>query len=704
MTPRTTTRAHPVAVTLTALALAFGTLAASTVTAGPAQAAAVADFAGSQKPVITGTPEVGKPLTITTGADWAPTPDVIWYQWYRSDSAVPGGSWARIAEGKTYKSYTPTAADAGKYLHVGVIFAKAGYTNKVWAGGVPAKVAAATGTVPPPPPTTTTPPPTTAAGAPVAVETLNPNAGSAPLGSTNYAIPAGAKYVSPTAAAGGTGTVSSPFSTLAAAVKATPAGGTIVMRGGTYHETVGVFTAGITIQAYPGEVVWMDGTVPVTGWVKDGTAWRHTGWNVRLDASPTFTRGAADNTAANWQFVNPAYPMAAHPDQTYVNDVELREVRTRAEVVAGTFWVDDVNKALVIGTDPTGKTVRSGDTARALQLRANGITVKGIGIRRYSTSNPDMGTVTLESTNATLENVIITESATMGLFIGGAGANIRRVTVENAGMLGVLTNMSDNLKMDGLKVVGSNSEHFNMTPAAGGIKFSRSRGVTITNSDVTSNGGTGIWFDVSCYQAAVAGTRVQANANHGIFFEISSRGIFSGNLVKDNAGYGFKINNATMSILTRNVVSGSGQGNIVILQDPRVPTTGHYGVDSRFAAPDPTMPWLNTKIQVIRNTVIGTNATPLLWSQDYTSTRSWAEQGNVANGNRYVRTGANPASPWKFNTTKVGAVLYSTLPAFRSATGQEAAGAEGTTVPATAQPVVAWPDWAKTVFPTIAVN
>ncbi|WP_394551732.1 right-handed parallel beta-helix repeat-containing protein [Agromyces sp. MMS24-JH15] len=666
-------------------------------------------FTGTQAPTISGTPEVGKPLTITAGSDWAPTPDAAWYQWFRSDSATPGGSWTKIVEGASNTSYTPTAADSGKYLHVGVIYAKAGYTNKVWSGGTPVKVASSTTVAPPtatptPTPTPPTPTPSTSAGAPAAVETLNPNAGSAPLGSTNYAIPAGAKYVSPTAAAGGNGTVSSPYQTLNAALSGTAAGGTIVLRGGEYHENVAVYKAGVTIQAYPGEVVWMDGTVAVTGWVKDGTAWRHTNWNVALDSSPTFTKGAADSTTANWQFVNANYPMAAHPDQTYVDGTELREVQTRAQVVAGTFWVDDANHALVVGTDPTGKTVRSGDTTRALQLRADGVTVRGIGIRRYSTSNPDMGTVTLESTNATLENVIITESATTGLFIGNAGATIRNVTVENSGMLGVGANKADNSKLDRLKVTGSNSEHFNMAPTAGGFKLNRSRGVTITNSDITGNGGTGIWFDVSCFQVAITGTRIQGNGNHGIFFEISSRGIFSGNLLKDNAGHGILINDSTMSILKGNVVSGSGDGNIVILQDNRVPVTGHYGVDSRFSAPDPTMPWLNTQVQVIRNTMIGTNATPLLWSQDYTGARSWADQGNVANGNRYVRTGGNPASPFKFNTTKSGTVQYTTLTAFRAATGQEAAGAEGTTVPATAQPNVTWPDWARTTFPTIAVN
>ena len=99
MNPRVTTRAHPVAVALTALALAWITLAAS-VDAAPAAAAPAATFTGTQLPTIAGTPEVGKPLTIVNGSDWAPTPDVTWYQWYRSDSATPGGSWARSSRGR----------------------------------------------------------------------------------------------------------------------------------------------------------------------------------------------------------------------------------------------------------------------------------------------------------------------------------------------------------------------------------------------------------------------------------------------------------------------------------------------------------------------------------------------------------------------------------------------------------------------------
>ncbi|MGI9825338.1 right-handed parallel beta-helix repeat-containing protein [Agromyces sp. Marseille-Q5079] len=672
--------------------------------------AAGTSFSGSASPSISGTPSVGAPLTIVDGSDWAPSPDVAWYQWYRSDSAKPGGNWVMVDEGASSKSYTPTAADAGKYLHVGVVYAKAGYTNRVWSGGAPVKVAEATTPVAPTPtptPTPTpipTPTPGNTAGAPDAVSNLEPDAGSAPLGTTDYAIPAGAKFVDPKSTAGGDGSIGKPYQTLNAALSGTAAGGTIVLRGGEYHESVAVYKAGITIQAYPGETVWMDGTVPVDGWVRDGSAWRHDGWTVSLDASPTFTRGAADNTEGNWGFVNPSYPMAAHPDQTYVNGVELREVQNRAQVVAGTFWVDDANDALVVGTDPSGKSVRSGDTTRAISVRADDVTVRGIGIRRYSTPNPDMGSVTLESTNATLEDVIISESATTGLFIGNSGATIRNVTVEDAGMLGVNSNKSDDLLMDGVKVDGNNTEHFNMAPSAGGIKLNRARGVTIEGSDVTGNGGTGIWFDVSCFQVAVSDTRVSDNGNHGVYFEISSRGVFAGNLIEGNAGNGIRINDGTKSIITRNAVSGNGNGNVVMLQDNRVPAPGHYGVDSRFSAPDPTMPWLNTEIQVIGNTIVGTNATPLIWSEDYTSTRSWADQGNVANGNLYVRTNGAPALPFKFNTTNRGTVQYGTLSAFRAATGQESAGAEAGTPPAAGEVKVAWPDWALKTFPDIAVD
>ena len=110
-----------------------------------------------------------------------------------------------------------------------------------------------------------------------------------------------------------------PFELWREALVVAPSSGTIVLRGGAYNEQVAVYKT-VTIQNYPGEEVWLDGSTAVKGWVKDGTRWRHDGWTTRFDHSPTYTKGAPDLTIKDWQFVNTTTaPMAAHPDQLWIN-------------------------------------------------------------------------------------------------------------------------------------------------------------------------------------------------------------------------------------------------------------------------------------------------------------------------------------------------------------------------------------------------
>src|SRR3954453_18548188 len=89
-------------------------------------------------------------------------------------------------------------------------------------------------------------------------------AGSAAVGTASYPVPAGAVFVSPAGADAGTGAAAAPVRTLTRALALTPAGGTIVMRGGVYHESLTV-TKTVTIQNYPGETVWLDGAEEGTG-------------------------------------------------------------------------------------------------------------------------------------------------------------------------------------------------------------------------------------------------------------------------------------------------------------------------------------------------------------------------------------------------------------------------------------------------------
>ena len=65
--------------------------------------------------------------------------------------------------------------------------------------------------------------------------------GSVPVGTATYAVPANAIFVDPSTGRNtNLGTVGSPFQTVTGAVLKAPSGSTLVLRGGTYHESVTV--------------------------------------------------------------------------------------------------------------------------------------------------------------------------------------------------------------------------------------------------------------------------------------------------------------------------------------------------------------------------------------------------------------------------------------------------------------------------------
>ena len=121
--------------------------------------------------------------------------------------------------------------------------------------------------------------------------------GAVPVGTATYPIPNGAATPHHPADDSASGDIASPVRTVARAVALAPSGGTVVLRAGRYHETITIQGKALTVQNYPGEAAWLDGSETVTGWVQDGSVWRRDGWTTRFDHSPTYARGAPDLTA-----------------------------------------------------------------------------------------------------------------------------------------------------------------------------------------------------------------------------------------------------------------------------------------------------------------------------------------------------------------------------------------------------------------------
>jgi len=501
------------------------------------------------------------------------------------------------------------------------------------------------------------------------------------VGSADYPVPSGAIIVSPSGNDAAAGTTSAPLRTLAHAVASAQSGATIVLRAGSYHESVVIPPSKrLTIQAWPGEPVWLDGSVPVTGWASSGGRWSKSGWNVKFDASPTYTRGAADNTAANWGFVNPSFPMAAHPDQVWIDGAAQRQVASLSQVVPGTFYVDYGADRLWVGSTPEGREVRASDLVRALMIRSAGSVVRGLGVRRFAPSVPDMGAVTVENNGVLIENVEITDSATTGLHVGSgtttSGVIVRKVRVANSGMLGINASYADQLTLDHVESVHNNTEHFNTSPVSGGAKIGRTRGITVRDSVFDGNDGPGLWIDESSYDMTLTNNEMSHNAKHGISLEISAKAVVTSNTVVGNGGYGIKVNNTSSVSIEHNGFSGNDR-SINIVQDGRLPTSASTaGRDKRQPFPDPTMTWRVGPVRVAGNVLADQAAgNCMLCVEDYTQTRSAEQMGVTADGDVYMRPNdALPTYLVVWSRGRGNPAVYTDLASFQAATGQEASG------------------------------
>ncbi|WP_314854034.1 right-handed parallel beta-helix repeat-containing protein [uncultured Microbacterium sp.] len=322
--------------------------------------------------------------------------------------------------------------------------------------------------------------------------------GSAPVGTARYAVPAGAIYVDSSATGSTqTGSVGAPYKTVTAAITNAAVGSTIVLRAGEYHESV-VFPygkRGLTIQAYPGEEVWFDGSKKVTNWKKSGSAWVSEGWTA------TFSSDMLGGQTA-W-FTNPSYPMAPYPDQLFIDGRPQQQVKSAAEVKPGTFAVDYASNRLILGTDPTGKEVRASDLAQAILVPAAQVTLQGFGVRRYATPYNLKGAIWMQNVDATIRNLVIEDNATIGASVTNDRATLDHVTLRRNGQLGLAMDAAYNSRLVNSIVNENNSEHFADAPVSGGFKITRSRGFEMRNVETNDNHGGGTWFDESCYDISL---------------------------------------------------------------------------------------------------------------------------------------------------------------------------------------------------------
>ncbi len=393
-----------------------------------------------------------------------------------------------------------------------------------------------------------------------------------------------------------------------------------MLRGGSYHESVTVLSnKTMTVQNYPGEAVWFDGSKQITNWSKSGAVWVTSGWMAEF---PSLMGGDA---AFKARFVNTAFPMAADPDQLFVDGVQLTQVGSSSAVVPGTFYVNDAANTIIMGSDPTGKEVRASDLAQALYLSGPGSVIRGIGIRRYATPYETHGAVRLGNLGGVVQNVAIEDVATTGLSLSGANKLIDRLTVRRAGLLGVGGTQLDTSVISNAILSGNNTERFKNEPVAGGIKITSARTLRIDNVEANDNVGTGIWCDVSSYDLTIVNNTANGNTKHGIEVEISDKGIIANNQAINGGEDGIILFDAGNFKVFNNEVGGGSLFGIKLAQDQRRQAQlGSFpeARDPRFKnVVDPTVPWITQNIE-ISNNVFGSGGYFQLYALDGKTNRA----------------------------------------------------------------------------------
>ena len=536
----------------------------------------------------------------------------------------------------------------------------------------PAPTTSLSTTAPPPPSTTSSDATTTTQAASSAASTTTTapappppaqtGTGAVALGSTAYAYPASAVFVSTTGNdSTGSGSISAPYRTLAHAVSAAPSGATIVMRAGSYNEEVFVGKT-LTIQNYPGETVWLDGSIPVTGFTKSGTGWVHSGWPYQFDSSASYSRGS--NAGG---FVNPAYPLAAHPDQVFIDGRQLDQVA--ANPGANQFAVDYAKATITVGSDPTGHSVRASNKQKALTVGGAGVTIRGIGVHYYATSLWQMGTVYVGGTGGdTLSNLVIADNATQGIGTDAVNLKFDHLSMLRNGMTGIQMAYSSGSVVSNSVMSGNNTQHFNTAPASAGIKVARMHDITIRDNVVTGNLSTdGIWTDENVEHFTITGNTVGDNGStFGIINELSDTGIVADNTIY-NTDSGYTAMDAGNVAVYNNTFHGNSRWDVGLSQDNRY----QPGRSTANVLPSAADPWIVRNIVVANNDFSGATGMFQFYSLDKQTNRSADVMHITIDGNLF-RSDVASTDPqmigWGGNDNHT-VTIYKTAAAFQAAKG-----------------------------------
>ena len=407
-----------------------------------------------------------------------------------------------------------------------------------------------------------------------------------------------------------------PPGTLQALVDAAAPGAVVTVPSGRYREMVTVHKP-LTLSGDGAEIrgsdVWDD-------WVREGG-----GWSSTSSVPEMYTGGDC------------AEPRCAWPEQVFVDGAALTQVAT--DPGSGEF-ARMPDGRIVLGDDPTGRTVEVTVRQSWIVVDAPDVTIEGFTMRdagsaaQFGGIEGDAGADRL-----TIRRVDLSDAhGALVSFHDLTGGSLLDSRLERGGQLGVKGGGGGvrDISIIGNEISDNGTEGFETSWEAGGIKITNGTGVTIRSNVVTGNTGPGIWCDIDCSDVEITANRVGENSRAGIMFEISDGATITDNVVWDNGwgfatwawGAGILASSARNVSIERNTVAWNADGISVVSQDRSRPQSDHV-----------------TGVRVADNVIVeGPPGSWLLsWIEDWSGGIHDVAADNVGLDNRFWEDPANPS-------------------------------------------------------------
>jgi hypothetical protein len=384
----------------------------------------------------------------------------------------------------------------------------------------------------------------------------------------------------PSASDNNPGTAALPFRTIAAALQSADQlvhrgiGAKVEIHAGVYREALALSPAAASVVAPlviegDGNPI-VSGADPWTGWQRQGSAgmWTHA-WPYQWGNAP-YPPGWEGNVVLE--------PIVTRREMVIVNGWSLTQVLSPRNLTAGTFLVSESAETITVMVSPAADlnsaTVQVAVRSPLLQVQGRtNVVVRGITFQYANTPLPNGAVLINNSAKVLVQNCTFVWNNWDGMDVTTSqDVNISNVHANNNGGSGM-----SGYQILRLLVDSSQTSANNWRGAMGGFtgwdvagsKFELIHNGLFRGYTSLNNQARGLWLDTDDVNVAIESSRFENNLRDGIFFEANQGPLLltGSRMCGASSGAGVAGSVSANVLLTRNVICGNSQGQLLITGD-----------------------------------------------------------------------------------------------------------------------------------------